>query len=160
MNNNSYPPLSAFGRDGKCRTFRKSRNSLGSSSFSKMTAWESRKQNWKIKFARQSIKWTISKSRNHPSKFLPAAFSTTNMRRGPCFTHQELRPTHTLFRGSKRSTFSILLPIHHYGVSTIWLLTRGQDSGVPSRHSACLPGDSNPEWVFKRPGDINNTAII
>lgn len=32
------PQLSAFGREGKCRTFRKSRSSLGSSSFSKMTA--------------------------------------------------------------------------------------------------------------------------
>ena len=41
---NSYPQLSAFGREGKCRTFRKSRNSLGSSSFSRMTACESRKQ--------------------------------------------------------------------------------------------------------------------
>lgn len=38
------PQNSVFGREGKCWTFRKSRNSLGSSSFSRMTACESRKQ--------------------------------------------------------------------------------------------------------------------
>lgn len=42
----AYPQLSAFGRVGTCRTFRKSRNILGSSSFSKMTVcnkWKKKK---------------------------------------------------------------------------------------------------------------------
>lgn len=45
VNSGSYPQLSAFGREGKCLTLRKSRKSLGSSSFSKMTACGSRKWN-------------------------------------------------------------------------------------------------------------------
>lgn len=41
----AYPQLSAFGKVGTWRTFRKSRNILGSSSFSKMTVCKKKRHN-------------------------------------------------------------------------------------------------------------------
>lgn len=123
---------------------RKSRKSLGSSSFSKMTACESRKKELEMGGAslRPPIKRTLSKSHNCPSKSAPATFLTTYLRSGLQATHHRCRLA-SIYTVCVHPALYLLLQFTEASSPAFRCLLTDAHWGSTG-HGSCLHRDSDP----------------